>query len=255
MMIVISPAKTLDFERKLPVTEHTQPHFIEEADFLVTELKKFSPARLSRLMSISPKLAQLNYDRFAAWQLPLTLKNSRPALFAFNGDVYDGLDAYSLTKRDISYTQKRLRILSGMYGLLLPLDLILSYRLEMGTSLSSSKGKDLYSFWGHRISGLLRKQMEENHDDVLINLASREYYKAIGPDLRGIRTITPVFKDLHEGEYKIISFFAKKARGLMSRFIIQHRISRPIHIKAFDEGGYRYNPALSKGDEFVFTRG
>ncbi len=255
MMMVISPAKTLDFERKLPVKEYTQSVFREDSAMLVDELRKLSPAALSSLMNISPKLAELNYGRYSAWQAPLTPKTGRQAIYAYNGDVYEGLDAYSLDKRDINFAQKQLRILSGLHGLLRPLDLIRPYRLDMGTALANYRGKDLYAFWGNKLAQQFKEQMQESGSKLLVNLASHEYFKAIESGMKGIRIITPVFKDMHHGEFVIKSLYAKKARGWMSRFMIRHRITKPQHIKAFSEGGYLFSSSLSDGDNWVFTRG
>jgi len=205
-------------------------------------------------MGISPKLAQLNFERFINWQLPFSTDNAKQALLAFKGDVYTGLDAYSLNEDELQTAQNDLRILSGLYGVLKPLDLIQAYRLEMGKKLQTKKGNNLYEFWGDKITKEINKSLIAKNDKYLINLASNEYFKAVVKKKVKAEIITPVFKDFKNGQYKVISFFAKKARGLMTRFIIQNKITDPEHLKAFNSEGYNFNPQLSKNTELVFTR-
>ncbi|WP_439184375.1 peroxide stress protein YaaA [Carboxylicivirga taeanensis] len=254
MHIIISPAKSLDFETKAPKTDHTTIRFHNEAQAIVQELKKYSPDKLMDLMKISSQLGQLNYQRFQEWEYPFSSEEAKAALFAFKGDVYTGLEANTLNEREVQYAQEKLRILSGLYGLLRPLDSILAYRLEMGTKLAVQEKQNLYSFWGDKIAALLEADMNEQGSEVLVNLASNEYFKAIDKKAFGKQVVTPVFKDWKNGQYKVISFFAKKARGLMTRFIIQHKITQADDLIAFNEGGYYYKADLSKTNQPVFVR-
>jgi len=254
MLILISPAKSLDFETA-PTTEiYSEAKFLKESQALIKRLRKFSTDEIAEFMSISPKLAQLNHERFLSWQTPFSIDNAKQALLAFKGDVYAGLDVESLTEEELNIAQKDLRILSGLYGVLKPLDLIQPYRLEMGKKLKTPKGNNLYEFWGDKITDAINVSLKEKGDQYLINLASNEYFKSINKRKLEAEIITPVFKDLKNGQYKIISFFAKKARGLMTRFIIQNQISNPEHLKTFNSEGYIFNPHLSTNKEFVFTR-
>ncbi|MBX2809134.1 MAG: peroxide stress protein YaaA [Cellvibrionaceae bacterium] len=254
MLILISPAKTLDFDTPPLITKATQPLMLEYSQQLIDQLRLLAPHDLSALMGISDKLGLVNYDRYQQWQRPFSKANAKQAVLAFKGDVYTGLDAETFSPDDINFAQQHLRILSGLYGVLRPLDLIQPYRLEMGTTFANAKGKDLYHFWGDAITQVLNKQLRSLHADTLINLASNEYFKAVQAGQLNARVITPVFKDKKKGEYKIISFFAKKARGLMSAYIIKKGISDPAKIKRFTWGGYQYNKALTQGDNWVFTR-
>ncbi|WP_027671953.1 peroxide stress protein YaaA [Rheinheimera baltica] len=254
MLLLVSPAKDLDFEPLTKTLPFTQPQMLEPIQQLAEVCKLLTPADLSSLMHISDKLAGLNAARFAQWQLPFTEQNAKAALFAFNGDVYQGLDAASLTDDDIHFSQQHLRILSGLYGVLRPLDLMQPYRLEMGTKLANPAGKDLYAFWQGRITACLNEQLSNIASDVVVNLASQEYFKAVKTKQLNARLITPVFKDYKNGQYKIISFFAKKARGLMARYIIQQRLSKPEQLKAFDLAGYAYSAEQSTANELVFLR-
>lgn len=255
MLLVVSPAKTLDYESELPLSEDqfTQPELLKDSQVLVNQLKEYSPSEIGSLMKLSDKLAVLNATRFVEWKKPFTPKNARPAVYAFKGDVYTGLDAYQLTKQDMKFAQKHLRILSGLYGLLKPLDLMQAYRLEMGTKLENERGKDLYAFWGNKITDQLNLDLKAK-GDVLINLASNEYFKSVQKKALNAEIITPVFKDEKNGQYKVISFFAKKARGMMAAYIIQNRITKAEDIKSFDVAGYQFNPDMSKGNEWVFSR-
>lgn len=254
MLVVISPAKNLDYETPTPTKKSTQAVLLDDAQELIADLKSLAPHDISKLMSISDKLGTLNYDRFQQWSLPFDKDNARQAVFAFKGDVYVGLDAYSLSTEDLAFAQQHLRILSGLYGVLKPLDLMQAYRLEMGTKFQNTRGKDLYAFWGSKITDELNKQQKKLEGQYLINLASNEYFKSVQQKQLYSQVITPVFKDWKNGDFKIISFFAKKARGLMSAYIIKNRITDPDKLKGFDWDGYVYNEALSEPTKWVFTR-
>ncbi|SFH97747.1 peroxide stress protein YaaA [Modicisalibacter xianhensis] len=254
MLSVISPAKTLDFETPPTTRTYTQPDYLEQSQALIDILRDYSPQRLAELMGISDKLAGLNAARFAEWAPPFDLENAKQAIQAFQGDVYVGLDAASFSEADNAFAQDHLRILSGLYGLLRPLDLIQPYRLEMGTRLPNDAGKDLYAFWKNRLTQALDDAINQSGTPVLVNLASNEYFKAIDAKRLSSRVVTPVFKDAKNGQYKIISFYAKKARGLMSAWMIHQRIDDPEGLKDFDVDGYRFNSTLSQGDTWVFTR-
>lgn len=254
MLIVISPAKTLDYETPPTTKKSSQPVLLDESQLLINDLKKMAPQDIATLMGLSDKLGTLNYDRYQQWQQPFTKTNAKQALLAFKGDVYTGLDAESFNEDELAFAQQHLRILSGLYGVLKPLDLMQAYRLEMGTKLNNQRGKDLYAFWGERITDLLNKQLKSIKSDVLVNLASNEYFKSIKQDQLRAKIITPVFKDEKNGQYKIISFYAKKARGLMSAYAIKKGISDPAKLKRFNWEGYAYSKELSNGEEWVFTR-
>ncbi|EPC01830.1 hypothetical protein L861_21635 [Litchfieldella anticariensis FP35 = DSM 16096] len=254
MLSVISPAKSLDFETSPTTTTCTQPDFLDKSRELIEVLQDYSPQQLSELMGISDKLAGLNAARFAEWQPPFDLDNAKQAAQAFQGDVYMGLQASSFNEDDNVFAQRHLRILSGLYGLLRPLDLIQPYRLEMGTRLPNPAGKDLYAFWKDTLTKELDKAVAASSSPVLINLASNEYFKAIDAKKLKARIISPVFKDAKNGQYKIISFYAKKARGLMSAWMIHQRLDDPEGLKDFNVAGYRFNMAMSEGDTLVFTR-
>ncbi len=254
MLLLISPAKTLDVKTPAPTTEFTQADFLKESKQLISELRVLAPQDISQLMSISDKLGVLNFDRFASWKTPFKPSNAKQALFAFQGDVYTGMQAENFSAADIEFAQQHLRILSGLYGLLRPLDLMQAYRLEMGTGFANSRGKNLYEFWGESITKAINKQLAALNSSVVINLASNEYFSAVKPKLLKAEIITPIFKDKKNGQYKIISFFAKKARGMMSAYIIQNRINDPEAIKRFDVAGYNFNAALSSERDWVFTR-
>ncbi|MAX52667.1 MAG: peroxide stress protein YaaA [Methylophaga sp.] len=253
MLTVISPAKTLDFDTPPTTQEHSQPRFLSQSQELIDTLRQMSTADIASLMKLSDKLAGLNVARYETWQTPFNLDNAKQAVLAFQGDVYTGLDAETLNEKQLTFAQKHLRILSGLYGVLKPLDLIQPYRLEMGTKLDNAKGKDLYAFWGSDIRQSLQAE-DAMQDEVLINLASNEYFKAVEAKKLKARIITPVFKDWKNGQYKMISFYAKKARGMMSRYIIEHELQDPDRIKDFDTDGYRFSADMSKKDEWVFIR-
>jgi len=254
MLLLISPAKTLDFENPAPIAEFTQPDFLKQSKQLISALRALSAADISALMNIGDKLGTLNHERFAQWKTPFKPQNAKQALFAFRGDVYTGMQAELFAVEDISFAQRHLRILSGLYGLLRPLDLIQAYRLEMGTQFANAKGKNLYEFWGDSITKSINKQVAELCSDCVINLASTEYFSAVKPKLLEAKIITPVFKDEKNGQYKIISFFAKKARGMMAAYIIKNRILDPQALKQFNMAGYCFNAAMSDEREWVFTR-
>ncbi|WP_028696578.1 peroxide stress protein YaaA [Pseudomonas cremoricolorata] len=254
MLTVISPAKTLDYETPPATARFTLPQHLEHSQVLIEQLRELSPAQIAELMHLSDKLAGLNAARFGSWSETFTPDNAKQALLAFKGDVYTGLDAQSLSEDDFAYAQEHLRMLSGLYGLLRPLDLMQPYRLEMGTKLSNARGKDLYAFWDTRISEWLNQALAAQGDDLLLNLASNEYFSAVKRSALKARVINVDFKDWKNGQHKIISFYAKKARGMMSRFVIQNRIDDPQHLKQFDVQGYYYNAEQSKQDHLVFLR-
>lgn len=254
MLTVISPAKTLDFETAPTTRRSTRPQFIERAAELVKEARKLSPDDLSELMSVSEKIAELNHRRFMDWSEPFNLDNARQAILAFKGDVYTGLQAETLSAAQLQFAQQHLRILSGLYGLLRPLDLMQPYRLEMGIRFATSGGRNLYEFWGDSLTRALNTQLGKSGSRVLVNLASNEYFKSLQPGALDAEIITPVFKDLKGGKYKVISFYAKKARGQMARFIIDNELNEPDGLRRFRRDGYRYNRAESTAREPVFTR-
>lgn len=255
MLHVISPAKTLDFATPASTATFTQPQFLDQSQLLINDLRKLTPPQVSNLMSISEKLGELNAQRFLQWQVPFTPTNAKQALLAFKGDVYTGMEADSFSKKDFTFAQRHLRILSGLYGVLKPLDLIQPYRLEMGTGFANQRGKNLYHFWGDSITNQLNAELDKHKEQVLVNLASTEYFSAVNTKKLQGDIITPVFKDQKNGQYKIISFFAKKARGMMSAYIIKNQLQDVEAIKGFDVAGYNYNPAMSSPQEWVFTRG
>lgn len=254
MLAVISPAKRLDFDTPSPTKKYSLPAYLEESTQLIATLRNKSPVDLSNLMGISCKLADLNYQRYAQWQTPFSTKNAKQAMTAFAGDVYMGLLAGTYSERDFSWAQKHVRILSGLHGILKPLDLIQPYRLEMGTELTTTRGANLYDFWGNKVTDELNTALDEQNQPVLINLASKEYFNVLKVDRIKARIITPIFKDLKNGSYKFLSFFAKKARGSMASYLVKNRISTLKALKAFDCGGYYYAKELSSADEWVFLR-
>ena len=251
MKIVISPAKTLDFETAPPTTQFSEGIFYTEAEKLNGVLKKKTPKKLAALMGISAQLSELNWERNQVWKLPFSLKNAKQAIYAFKGEVYVGLDAYTIPLDKIAQLQLKLRIISGQYGLLRPLDLIQPYRLEMGTNLKIGRKKNLYQYWDNKLTASLNSELT---DEVLVNLASKEYFKAIRPKLLKVPIVTPVFKDYKDGKLKMIGFFAKKARGLMVRYIIDNNIDKAEDLKGFDYEGYAFDGNLSTATELVFTR-
>ncbi len=254
MLMVLSPAKTLDYESPLTTDTHTLPDFIPRSAELISVLREKSPAEIGSLMQISDPLAQLNAGRYASWTKKFSFRNARQAVLAFNGDVYEGLDAGSLNEKQLGWAQDHLRILSGLYGLLRPLDLMRPYRLEMGTRLPTPRGKDLYAFWGDEITTALSATLTSLKSSALVNLASEEYFKAVRATALPVKVITPVFEDWKSGQYKIISFHAKRARGLMARYAIDKKISSPDKLKAFDTEGYAFAPDASNDTRWVFRR-
>ncbi len=253
MLLVISPAKNLDFETPAVTKTASQPRYLDQSKILIEQLKQFSVQNVASLMKLSDKLAGLNLGRFQSWKPPFNADNAKQAALAFNGDVYTGLDAATLDDAGFDFAQKHLRILSGLYGVLKPLDYIQPYRLEMGTKLANDEGKDLYQFWGDQLKESLEAE-PALADGVLINLASNEYFKAVKAKQLKARIITPTFKDAKNGQYKIISFYAKKARGLMSRYIIDNQITEPEAIKDFGTDGYYFSKAESSENDWVFLR-
>ncbi|MDX2113431.1 MAG: peroxide stress protein YaaA [Alphaproteobacteria bacterium] len=254
MLIVLSPSKTLDYESESRLIRYSQPDMLLKSQLLVAELKTYSTDKLADLMEISDKLATLNAQRYRAFKVPFTLHNARQALLAFKGDVYEGIHAADYGDDDWDFAQNHVRILSGLYGLLKPLDLMQPYRLEMGTQLKTRFGKDLYAFWGESITNSLNQALEGHKNPVLINLASQEYFKAVNPKLLHAPVVEMVFKEKHKGALKIIGLHAKKARGMMAQYIIRNRLDSPADMKDFKDEGYRFEKALSSESQFVFVR-
>jgi cytoplasmic iron level regulating protein YaaA (DUF328/UPF0246 family) len=255
MLILVSPAKTLDYESELDVKDFSVAPLLSDSELLIKELQQKNPDDLSSLMGLSEKLSLLNFDRNMNWRRPTKPSDSaRQAIFAFKGDVYQGLDASSLSKSEIKYANKNLCILSGLYGLLKPLDLMYPYRLEMGTKMKNKRGNNLYEFWGSKVTELVNDLAMDNRSKAIVNLASVEYFSVLKTDQINLPIINPVFKDYKNGQYKIVSFFAKKARGLMSRFIIQNKIKKSEDLMDFNLDGYRYSKKDSKENSPVFLR-
>jgi len=254
VLTVISPAKTLDYETPATTRQATQPAFLSRASELVEDARRLTPGDIQSLMGVSESIANLNHERFMNWHPEFTPQNAKQALLAFKGDVYTGLAAETLDAKGLKFAQKHLRILSGLYGLLRPLDLMQPYRLEMGLRFNNRAGKNLYEFWGNDISDAVQADLKKSGSPLLINLASNEYFKSVNAKTLDVEIITPVFKDLKQGKYKMISFFAKKARGLMARFIIDHQLNDPEGLKEFDAEGYYFSKTLSTASELVFLR-
>lgn len=254
MLIVLSPAKSLDYDTPPTTDVHTTPAFVPRSAELIDVLKTKSPAEIGSLMGISDQLSVLNVSRYASWSRKFTTKNAKQAVLAFNGDVYEGLDAASLATGQLDYLQQHVRILSGLYGMLRPLDLMQPYRLEMGTKLANPLGKDLYAFWGSEITEALNGELAAQKTPVLVNLASEEYFKVVKPKLLKAQVVAPVFEDWKGGKYKIISFYAKRARGLMARYAALKNINQPEKLKAFDLEGYAFAPGASSESNWVFRR-
>ena len=252
MKILLSPAKSLDFKSELPTSKTSSICFEKEAQYLNSILKSKNPKELSDLMSISSKIADLNYERNHSWSLPFTNTNARQAIYAFSGDVYRGLDAYSIDDRSIDFLQKSVRIISGLYGLIKPLDLIQPYRLEMGTKLAFDSNKNLYDFWRKKITEQINSELES--DEPVLNLASNEYFKAVDNKVINTDVYSANFKQLKNGEYKTIAIFSKKARGLMTRFIVDNKITDVNDLKSFDYDGYMFQESLSSERDMIFTR-
>jgi cytoplasmic iron level regulating protein YaaA (DUF328/UPF0246 family) len=254
MLIVLSPAKSLDYKTPSKVKTTTLPEFVTESAKLIAELKKLSPQELANLMGLSDQLAALNVGRYRDWSKKFTEENSKPAIYAFNGDVYEGFDVQTLNAKALDFAQNHLRILSGLYGALRPLDLMQPYRLEMGTAFKNIRGKDLYAFWGERVTNSLKKLLEQEKKPVLLNLASEEYFKVLQAKSLGCPVISPVFQDGKDGKYKIISFYAKRARGLMARYVVENRITDPEDLQGFNIDGYKYVTSESMPDKPIFRR-
>jgi cytoplasmic iron level regulating protein YaaA (DUF328/UPF0246 family) len=252
MKIIISPAKSLDFETKAPINLHTQPDFLKQSEKLNEKLKTFSAGELGTLMHISESLSQLNYERNQTWQTPFTATNAKQAIYSFTGEVFRGIDVHSLEEEQIPILQNRLRILSGLYGLLKPLDLIQPYRLEMGTKLHVGTTENLYKFWGESVANSLNSELKDG--ELLVNLASAEYFKVLPKNVLKVPMITPVFKDFKNGEYKTIMTFAKKARGLMVRYLLDNDIHTIAGLKGFNIDRYRFSEEMSSGNDLFFTR-
>jgi uncharacterized protein len=254
MLLLISPAKSLDYETPATTKRHTLPQFVAESTQLIDQLRTQTPAQLASLMSLSDKLAELNVARFAAWQPKFTASNSKQAVLAFNGDVYEGLDAPSLSEAQLDWAQSHLLILSGLYGLLRPLDWMQPYRLEMGTTWPNPRGKNLYDWWGDRLAEHLNQCLQEQGDDLVVNLASQEYFKAVKRKALKARVVDCVFEDWKGGQWKVISFHAKRARGLMVRHAIAKRAKTAQALKSFNTEGYAFDEAVSSPDRLVFRR-
>jgi hypothetical protein len=254
MLIFLSPAKSLDYKTPPHIASHTQPAFLKHSETLIKALRKLSPAAIANLMDLSDPLAVLNFNRYADWQLPFSPENAKQAVLAFDGDVYDGIAAKTLSADDLDFAQQKVRILSGLYGILKPLDLIQPYRLEMGTRFANKAGKDLYAFWGERLLDTINGELDAMPRPVAVNLASEEYFKAVvGRKIKG-EVIQPVFEDWKNGRYKIISFYAKRARGLMTRYAVLNRLTEPEALKDFDYDGYAFEPSVSDEKSWVFRR-
>jgi len=254
MLIVTSPAKKLDFSEDVTRSGWSVPTFLDDSEKLIAAAKKLTRSELAKLMKISDKLADLNYNRYRSFVTPFTPANARRAVFSFTGDTYVGLQAETLSEADLDYAQDHYRILSGLYGLLRPLDLMQPYRLEMGKKITTDRGRNLYEFWGDDLTDELSRIMKEQKTDILINCASQEYFKAIDEKKLAGLVITPVFKEVKDGHARILGMFAKKARGMMTRYIIQNRIDDPQQLKDFDLGGYKFQPSLSTQSKLEFHR-
>ncbi|MGJ8671911.1 peroxide stress protein YaaA [Rubritalea sp.] len=254
MLILLSPAKSLNYDSELPTKKHTKPRLLDESEVLVQQLRAMTPVQIGSLMSISEKLANLNAERYVQWEKDFSHSNSRQALFAFTGDVYQGLELAEWSGDDYTEAQKKVRILSGLYGVLRPLDLMQAYRLEMGTKLENKRGKNLYEFWGSKITDLLNKDLKASGSDLVVNLASNEYFSSVKKkELEGT-LITPSFKDEKNGKYKVISFYAKKARGMMADYIVRNSIETVEGIKQFKAAGYKFDSVSSTDTDLVFLR-
>ena len=254
MLFLLSPAKSLDFDPPAGDVPHTQPLFVKQAAELIAILKQKSPQEIASLMSLSDALSGLNVARYQAWSPKFSAKNAKQAVLAFNGDVYDGLDAKTLSADELTWAQDHVCILSGLYGVLRPLDYMQPYRLEMGTRLANPGGKDLYQFWGTQISDYLNTRLQRDTTPVLVNLASQEYFKAVDKKALKARVVDCVFEDFKDGQYKIISFYAKRARGLMARYAAMQRVNLPEQLKAFDLDGYAFDSGASEAERLVFRR-
>jgi uncharacterized protein len=254
MLFLLSPAKSLDYESPVAVAAHSASLFVPQSQALIALLRAYSPQQLAELMSLSDKLAALNVARYAAWSPKASAKNARQAVLAFNGDVYEGLDAKTLDTTALDWAQAHVCILSGLYGVLRPLDWMQPYRLEMGTRLAGPHGKDLYQFWGGQIAQYLNTRLQQDSSPVVVNLASQEYFKAVDTRTLKARVVECVFQDYKNGDYKVISFLAKRARGLMARYAVQHQLAQPDQLRAFDTEGYQWVASMSTSEKMVFRR-
>lgn len=254
MYMLLSPAKNLDEKTPAPIQDFTQPALLGHSEALMQEVRLLAPQDIAGLMHVSDKIALLNYTRNQEWQVPFTLSNAKQAIFLFKGDVYEGIDAYAMNQDAMAYLQSHLGLLSGLYGLLRPLDLIQPYRLEMGTGFANARGKNLYEFWGNEITQLLNQRIEQSNAKTLVNLASQEYFKSVQVKKLAVPMVTPIFKDEKNGQYKIISFYAKRARGLMAKFAAERQITDAEMLKDFNLEGYEFNSAASNEKEWVYLR-
>ncbi len=254
MLLVISPAKTLDYDTSPQTSEYSIPDYLDEAEMLINRVKEYSQPEIMELMVVSEKIARLNFERFKTWRTPFTPENSKQAVLAFKGDVYSGLDAETFSAKDFEFAQQHLRILSGLYGLLRPLDLMQPYRLEMGRKIDNDRGKNLYEFWRNVVTEGINAQLKKTRSNILVNLASNEYFKVINTKTLNAELITPAFKDYKNGQYKMMGVYAKKARGQFSRFVIKNQLEEPSELKKFNVDGYQFNEELTAGNQWVFTR-
>lgn len=254
MIILMNSSKTLDFSPTVGISRHTVPEFLKDAALLVEQLRKFSASELSELMGISGKLAKLNVERYANWQTTAAPAEAKQAILAFKGDIYYGIETENYDKKDFDFAQQHVRVLSGLYGMLRPLDLIQPYRLEMATKLATSRGKDLYQFWGTKISDSVKALLKRKNSDALVNLCSAEYFKAIVSESIETAVITPAFKEFKDGSYRFITVYAKRARGLMCNYIIRNHLRKMDDIKSFNVEGYQFNKKISSENEWIFTR-
>ena len=255
MIILMNSSKTLDFQQKAGISKYTFPELQKDADHLIKKLRKLSTSDFSKLLKTSEKLTQLNVERYANWQTQVKVSNAKQALLAFRGDIYSGMDVDHYKMKEFNFAQKHVRILSGLYGVLRPLDLIQPYRLEMATKLATGRGKNIYDYWGTRINEILKALLKQEKSGVLVNLCSQEYFKAVKSDLLEVKVITPAFKEFKDGTYRFVTLYAKKARGLMCNYIIRNHLNHLEDLKSFNVAGYRFNKKISSDTEWVFTRG
>ena len=255
MIILMNSSKTLDFQQKAKISKHTIPELKKDADLLVQDLRQLSAADFSKLLKTSEKLTKLNVERYAGWQTQVNESNAKQALLAFKGDIYSGMAVDDYKIKEFNFAQKHVRILSGLYGILRPLDLIQPYRLEMATKLATARGKNMYEFWGAKINEILKALLKQEKSDTLVNLCSMEYFKAVKSDRLDAKVITPAFREFRDGTYRFITLYAKKARGMMCNYIIRNQLKAANDLKSFDVAGYQFNKKMSSDTEWVFTRG
>lgn len=255
MIVLMNSSKTLDFEQKTRISNYTTPEFGKDAEILVKTLRTLSKSDFAKVLKVSEKLADLNLERYANWQTDLKSTNGKQALLAFKGDIYSGMDVDNYKIKDFDFAQKHVRILSGLYGILRPLDLMQPYRLEMATKLITSRGKNMYQFWGNKINNSLKRILKQEKSGVLVNLCSLEYFKSAHPEDLDAKILSPAFKEYKDGAYRFVTVYAKKARGMMCNFIIQNQLKRVEELKSFNVEGYKFNPAISSKNELVFIRG